>query len=71
MLICSACLDNIVSNLVKNSCIIWISVCSCVLFAVIVGISILLLVLGCMSLSVVLQFFVVLQGFRSPIPVYL
>jgi hypothetical protein len=37
-LICSACLDKIVSNLVKYSCIILISVCSFVLFAVIVGV---------------------------------
>jgi Na+-translocating ferredoxin:NAD+ oxidoreductase RnfD subunit len=33
----SACLDKIVSNLVKDSCTILISVCSCVLFAVIVA----------------------------------
>jgi hypothetical protein len=44
MLICSACLDKIVSNLVKDSCTILISVCSCVLFAVIVGISLLFMV---------------------------
>jgi hypothetical protein len=44
MLICSASLDKIVSNLVKDSCIILISVCSCMLFAEIVGISILFLV---------------------------
>jgi hypothetical protein len=44
VLIYSACLDKIVSNLVKDSCIILISVCSCVLFAVIVGISILFVV---------------------------
>jgi hypothetical protein len=41
VLICSACLNKIVSNLVKDSCIILISVCSWVLFAVIVGVSIL------------------------------
>jgi hypothetical protein len=40
VLICSTCLDKIVSNLVKDSCIILISVCSCTLFAVIVGISV-------------------------------
>jgi hypothetical protein len=39
VLIFSACLDKIVSNLVKDSCIILISVCSCVLFAAIVGFS--------------------------------
>jgi hypothetical protein len=33
VLICSVCLDKIVSNRVKNSCIILINVCSCVLFA--------------------------------------
>jgi hypothetical protein len=44
LLISSACLDKIVSNLVKDSCIILISVCSCVMFAVIVGVSILFLV---------------------------
>jgi hypothetical protein len=33
-----------VSNLLKDSCIILISVCSCVLFAVIVGVSIVFLV---------------------------
>jgi hypothetical protein len=44
VLICSACLDNIVSKLVKDSCIILISVCSCVLFAVIVDVSIVFLV---------------------------
>jgi hypothetical protein len=44
VLICSACLENIVSNLVKDSCFILISVCSCVLFAVVVGVSILFLV---------------------------
>jgi hypothetical protein len=41
MLICSAFLDNIVSNLVKDSCIILSSVCSYVLFAAIVVILIL------------------------------
>jgi hypothetical protein len=44
VLICSACFDKIVSNLVKDSRIILISVCSCVLFAVVVGVSILFLV---------------------------
>jgi hypothetical protein len=44
VLICPASLDNIVSNLVKDSCVILISVCSCVLLAVIVGVSILFLV---------------------------
>jgi hypothetical protein len=44
VLICSACLDSTVSNLVKDSCIILISVCSCVLFAVIVGVSIVFMV---------------------------
>jgi hypothetical protein len=44
MLICSACFYNIVSNLVKDSCIILINVCYCVLFAVIVGVLILFLV---------------------------
>jgi hypothetical protein len=43
-LICSACLDKIVPNLVKDSCIIFISVCSYVLFAVIIGVSILFLI---------------------------
>jgi hypothetical protein len=37
-------LDKIVSNLVKDSCIILISVCSFVLFAVIVGVSMVFLV---------------------------
>jgi hypothetical protein len=37
-------MDKIYSKLVKDSCIILISVCSCVLFAVIVGVSILFLV---------------------------
>jgi hypothetical protein len=44
MLICSDFLDNIVSNLMKDSCIILVSVCSCVPFAVIVGVLILFLV---------------------------
>jgi hypothetical protein len=44
VLICSAYMDKIVSKLVKDSCIILNNVCSCVLFAVIVGISILFLV---------------------------
>jgi hypothetical protein len=44
VLICSACLDSIVSNLVKYSYVILTSVCSCVLFGVIVGVSILFLV---------------------------
>jgi hypothetical protein len=33
VLICSACLDKIVSKLVKDSCIISINVCPCVLLA--------------------------------------
>jgi hypothetical protein len=33
VLICSACLDKIVSNRVNDSCINLINVCSCVLFA--------------------------------------
>jgi hypothetical protein len=41
---CSACFDMIVLNLVKDSCISLINVCSCVLFAVIVGVSILFIV---------------------------
>jgi hypothetical protein len=44
MLICSACFDKIFSNRVKDSCIILIGVCPCMLFAVIVGVSILFLV---------------------------
>jgi hypothetical protein len=40
-LIYSASLDKIVSDLVKDSCIILISVCPCALFAVIAGVSIL------------------------------
>jgi hypothetical protein len=44
VLICSVCLDKIVSEFVKNFCIIFISARSCVLFAVIVGVSILFLV---------------------------
>jgi hypothetical protein len=44
VLICSACLDNIVSNRVNDSCIILFGVCSCVLSAVIVGVSIVFLV---------------------------
>jgi hypothetical protein len=44
VLICSACLEKIIYKLVEDSCIILISVCSSVLFAVIVGVSILLLV---------------------------
>jgi hypothetical protein len=44
VLICSTCLNKIVSKLVKDSRIILISVCSRVLFAVIVGVSILFLV---------------------------
>jgi hypothetical protein len=39
--ICSACLDRTVSNYVMGSCISLISVCSCVQFAVIVGVSVL------------------------------
>jgi hypothetical protein len=44
VLICSACLNKIVSNLVKGPCINLISVCSYVLIAVIVGVSIQFLV---------------------------
>jgi hypothetical protein len=44
VLICPGSLGNIVSNLVKDSYIILISVCSSVLFAVIVGVSIVFLV---------------------------
>jgi hypothetical protein len=44
LLIFSACLDQIVSNLVTDSCIILIRVCSSVLFAMIVGVSVLFLV---------------------------
>jgi hypothetical protein len=44
VVIYSACLDKIVSNLVKDSCIILISVCSFMLILVIVGVSILFLV---------------------------
>jgi hypothetical protein len=44
VLICSSCLDEIVSKLMKNFCIILISAYSCVLFAVIVGILVLSLV---------------------------
>jgi hypothetical protein len=33
MFICSACLDNIVTNRVKAYCIVLINVCYCVLFA--------------------------------------
>jgi hypothetical protein len=62
VLVSSACLNKIVSNLVKDCCIILISLCSCVLFAVIAGIYYFWL-LGCMSFSVVLRFSVVLQGF--------
>jgi hypothetical protein len=40
----SACLDKIVSNFVKDFCVILISVCLCVLFNAIVGVSILFLV---------------------------
>jgi hypothetical protein len=43
VLICSACLFKIVSDLVMDSGIILITVGSCVLFAVIVGVSILFL----------------------------
>jgi hypothetical protein len=52
------------SNFAKDSCIILISVCSCVLLAVIIGVSILFWLLGCVSFSIVLQFSAVLQGFR-------
>jgi hypothetical protein len=41
VLICPTCLDKIVSDLVKDSCITLINACSCVLFAVIVAVSIL------------------------------
>jgi hypothetical protein len=41
ILIRSAYLDKIISNLAKDSCIILNSVCYCVLFAVIVGVSLL------------------------------
>jgi hypothetical protein len=44
VLICSACLDKIVSTIVKDSYIILISACFCVLFVVIFGVSILFLV---------------------------
>jgi hypothetical protein len=40
VLICSACLVKIISNLVKDSCVTLVSECSCVLFAVIDGVSI-------------------------------
>jgi hypothetical protein len=44
VLICSACLNKIVPNLVKDSCIILISICSFVLILVIIGFSTLFLV---------------------------
>lgn len=44
LLIFSACLVKIASNLVKDSCVTLISVCSCVLFGVNVGVSIVFLV---------------------------
>jgi hypothetical protein len=44
VLIRSACLDKIISNLVKDSYIDLISVCSCMLSTVIVGLSVLFLV---------------------------
>jgi hypothetical protein len=71
VLICSACLGNIVSKLVKDSCIILISLCSCVLFVVIVGVPIVFLVAWAYVIPVVLQFSVVLQGFHFLVQVYL
>jgi hypothetical protein len=44
VLICPACMYKIVWDLVKDAFIILISVCFCVSFAVIVGVSILFLV---------------------------
>jgi hypothetical protein len=75
VLICSACLNKIVLNLVKDSCISLIKGCSCVLFAVIVAVSILSLVawayLGVCHFRSPFQFSVVLQGFFSLVSVYL
>jgi hypothetical protein len=71
LLICSPCLYKIVSNLLKDSCTFLISLCSCVLFDVIVGISILFLVAWDYIISVILQFSVVLQDFPSLVAVYL
>jgi hypothetical protein len=71
VLICSACLDKIVSNCMKGSCIIWISLCSCVLFAEIFVFQYYFRLLGRMSFSVILQFSGVKQGFRSLVSVYL
>jgi hypothetical protein len=71
VLICSACLDKIVSNLVKDSCIILINGCSCVLIAVIVGVSILFPVAWAYVNFGLLHFSVVLRGSFSLVPVYL
>jgi hypothetical protein len=64
--ICSACLDKIVSNHVKDSCISLINVCSCAFFAEICRISILFLV-ACVYVILVFLW----QAFHSLVSIYL
>jgi hypothetical protein len=71
VLICSACLEKIVSNLVKDSCIILISVCSCVMLPVIVGVSILFLVAWAYNIFGRPSVFCGAAGLSLSCPVYL
>jgi hypothetical protein len=71
MLICSACWDKILSNLVKDSFIILITVCSCVLFAVIVGVSIVFLVAWAYVIFGRPSVFFGAAGFSFSCPMYL
>jgi hypothetical protein len=71
VLLCSACLDKIVSYLVKDSCIILISVCLLCYLMWLLAFRYYFWLLGRMSISVGLQFSVVLQGFYSRVSVYL
>jgi hypothetical protein len=68
VLICSTCLDKIVSNFVKGSYIILISVYSCVLFTLIVVVSILFL--GVHHFRSFFSFLWCCRAFFSLIPVY-
>jgi hypothetical protein len=68
VLICSACLDKIVSNRVKDSCIILMNMFSCVLFVDIFGV---FWSLGRILFPIFLRVSVLRKGFPSLVLVYL
>lgn len=72
VLVCSACLHNIISKLVKDPCILVSSVCFCVLFSVIIEVSIPHLVAWAYVIfGFLFQFSSLLKGFHSLVSVYL